>query len=107
MKVPLAVSGDHRAPGLPDVPTLAEAGVKDFESSSAWGVSAPAGTPRAVVARLNDEVGAVLEMPDIIEKLLGQGAEPRRGSPEQFTAVLKAESEKNREMLLRIGLKSD
>jgi tripartite-type tricarboxylate transporter receptor subunit TctC len=103
----LAVSGDHRAPGLPDVPTMAEAGVKDFESSSAWGMSAPAGTPRVVVEKLNDAVGAVIEMPDIVEKLLAQGTEPRRASPEQFTATLKAESEKNRLVLARIGIKAE
>jgi len=103
----LAVSGDHRSPALPDVPTLAESGVKGFESSTAWGISAPAGTPRAIVMRVSQEVGRVLEMPDIAEKLLAQGAEPRPGSPEQFIAVLKAESEKHREVVRRIGLKPE
>ena len=103
----LAVSGEKRTPALPEVPTLSEAGVKDFESSSVWGISAPSATPAAAVKRLNEDIGAVLQMPDIIEKLLAQGAEPRHGTPEQFTALLKADWEKQRGVLRRIGFKAE
>lgn len=104
---PLAVSGEKRSPALPDVPTLAEAGVKDFEASSLWGISAPAATPAFAVKKLNEEIGAVLQMPDIVEKMLAQGAEPRFGTPEQFTALLRADWEKQRGVLQRIGFKAE
>ncbi len=104
---PLAVSGEKRSPALPDVPTLAEAGVKDFEASSLWGISTPAATPPAAVKKLNEEIGAVLQMPDIVEKMNAQGAEPRHGTPEQFTALLRADWQKQRGVLQRIGFKAE
>jgi tripartite-type tricarboxylate transporter receptor subunit TctC len=104
---PLAVSGEKRSPALPGVPTLSEAGVKDFEASSLWGISAPATTPLTAVRKLNEEIAAILQMQDIVEKMLAQGAEPRYGTPEQFTALLRADWEKQRGVLQRIGFKSE
>jgi tripartite-type tricarboxylate transporter receptor subunit TctC len=104
---PLAITGEKRSPALPDVPTMSEAGLAGFESSSSFGISAPRGTPPAVVKRLNSEVAAVLQMPDIVEKLLAQGVEPRSATPEQFTALLRSESEKYRAVLQRIGFKAE
>jgi len=104
---PLAVSGEKRSPAPPGVPTLSEAGVKDFESSSLWGLSAPAATLAFAVKQLNEEIGAVLQMPDIVEKMLAQGAEPRFGTPEQFTALSRADWEKQRGVLQRIGFKAE
>jgi tripartite-type tricarboxylate transporter receptor subunit TctC len=104
---PLAVTGEKRSPALPDVPTMSEAGVKGFEASSSFGISAPRATPPAVVKRLSSELAAVLQMPDLVEKMLAQGVEPRFGTPEQFTALLRAESEKYRGVLQRIGFKAE
>ncbi len=101
----LAVTGEKRSPALPDVPTMAETGVSSFESSSAYGISAPRATPPAAVKRWNNEVAAVLRMPDIAEKFLALGLEARFGTSEQFTALLQAESEKQRAVLQRIGFK--
>src|SRR6266568_3900074 len=64
-------------------------------------------TPAFAVKKLNEEIGAVLQMPDIVEKMLAQGAEPRHGTPEQFTALLRTDWEKQRGVLQRIGFKPE
>ena len=101
----LAVTGEKRSAVLPGVPTLAESGVTNFESSTSFGISVPSATSPAVVQRLSNDVAAVLQMPDVVEKLLVQGVEPGARTPEQFTAYLRAESEKFRGVLQRIGSK--
>jgi len=103
----LAVTGDRRSPALPDVPTMAEAGVNDYEASGSFGISVPQGTPPDIVKKLNREVSAALRAPDMIEKLLAQGVEPRSGTPEEFTARLRADFERYRELLPRIGIKPE
>ena len=103
----MAVTGNRRSPTLPDVPTMAEAGIPGFESSSAYGISAPRGTPPAVVKRWNDELAAVLALPDVAEKFIAIGIEPRFQTSEQFTAFLHAESDRQRELLARIGFKPE
>jgi tripartite-type tricarboxylate transporter receptor subunit TctC len=103
----LAVTGEKRSPALPDVPTMAEAGVKDFESNASWGFSVPRGTPPDIVRKLNGEVSAVLRMPDIVDKILAQGVEPRSGTPEEYTALLRAEFENYRILLPRIGIRPE
>jgi tripartite-type tricarboxylate transporter receptor subunit TctC len=84
----LAVSGKHRLPDL-DVPTFAEAGVKGLDFSLWFGLNAPAGTPAPVVAKLNKEVTAVLDMPDVKAKLLPQFIFPASNTPEEFGAFIR------------------
>ena len=103
----LGVTGARRSPVLPDVPTIAEAGVKDFESTSNYGFSVPRETPPAIVAKLNAEIRAVVSSPDVAEKLIAQGLEPRTGTSEEFTAVLRRDWEKNASLIQRIGFKAD
>ena len=91
----IAVTSTQRAPALPDVPTIAESGLPGFEATSWFGVVAPAGTPPAIVARLNADVNQWLQTPDAREKLLAQGAAAAGGSPEQFAAYIRAETEKS------------
>ena len=86
---------------------MAEAGLLGFESSSCYGISAPRATPTSVVNRWNSEATAVLKMPEIAEKFLALGLEPRFGTSEQFTAFLRAESERQRGVLQRIGFKPE
>lgn len=90
----LAVTSSKRLPVLPDVPTMVESGVPGFESYNWQGLVAPAGTPRAIVERLNREVGAILAMPEVRDAIVGQGSQPSGGTPEQFTAFVKAETAK-------------
>jgi tripartite-type tricarboxylate transporter receptor subunit TctC len=90
----LAVTGLSRAAAMPELPTLAESGVPGYESLSWSGLAAPAGTPRAVIARLNRDANAILASAEMREKLAAQGAEAIGGPPEAFGAHVRAEREK-------------
>jgi tripartite-type tricarboxylate transporter receptor subunit TctC len=103
----IAVTSLKRAPVLPDIPTINESGLPGFEASSWFGVLAPAGTPPAVIARINAEVNKWLQSADAREKLLGQGAEAAGGSPEQFGTFIRAESEKWAKVVKASGAKVD
>jgi tripartite-type tricarboxylate transporter receptor subunit TctC len=103
----IAVTSMKRAPALPDIPTINESGLPGFEASSWFGVLAPAGTPASIVTRINAEVNKWLESADAREKLLGQGAEAAGGSPEQFAAYIRVESEKWAKVVKASGAKVD
>ena len=87
----LAVAGAERAAALPDLPTMAEAGLPGFEASSWFGMAAPAGTPTALTARINAAVLAALAEPVLRERLASAGAEPGRLDVEGFTRFVAAE----------------
>jgi len=87
----LAVTAPARARSLPDVPTMAEAGVPSFEVTSWFGLLVPAGTPPAIVARLNAETVKVLGRDDVKASLAAQGLEVAPSTPEQFAAHIKSE----------------
>ena len=91
---PLAVSSATRIPLLKDVPTMAESGLTGFESYNWQGIIAPKGTPGAIVQRLNREINAILQMPDMREAITSQASEPVGGTPEDFAAFIKAEAAK-------------
>jgi tripartite-type tricarboxylate transporter receptor subunit TctC len=80
----LAVTTATRYPELPDVPTMQEAGVPGYEATAWFGMLAPRGTPRSVIARINAEVNKALALPDVKEKLAQQGAVASAWTPEQF-----------------------
>jgi len=88
---PLAVTSAKRSSSLPDVPTVAESGFKDFDVSTWYGLFAPAGTPAAVVATLNAEVNKLLGTADMKAAIHAQGAEPQALTPAQFDALLKTD----------------
>ena len=87
----LAVTGSRRAPALPNVPTWQEAGVPNADVINYWGIVAPAGTPREIVARINAEVNRVLVQQDVKERLDKEGAEVVAGPPERLGAILEAD----------------
>lgn len=87
----LGVTTEKRAAALPNVPTLAEAGVPNYAFDSWFGILAPAGTPRDVIKRLNTEVAKALALPDVKEKLLTLGAEATPSTPEAFDTFIAAE----------------
>ncbi|QNP57763.1 Bug family tripartite tricarboxylate transporter substrate binding protein [Paenacidovorax monticola] len=91
---PLAVTTAKRSPELPDVPTIAEAGVPGYEATSWFGLFAPAGTPAPVVAQLNKAIVKVLNLPDVKKKIAEQGGEVVAETPEQFAAFIQKESVK-------------
>jgi tripartite-type tricarboxylate transporter receptor subunit TctC len=90
----LAVTSSQRLALLPDVPTMAEAGLPGFESYNWQGVVAPAGTPRAIVERLNRELNAILALPAQRDAILATGSEPAGGTPEQFRDLIRTETVK-------------
>ena len=87
----LAVAGQQRLPQLPEVPTLIESGLAGFEVSSWSGLMAPAGTPPAIIARLNAETVKILALPEVRATLLAQAALPVGSTPEQFRAYIAEE----------------
>jgi tripartite-type tricarboxylate transporter receptor subunit TctC len=84
----LAVTGAHRSSAFPNVPTLGEAGLQGFELSPWFGLLAPAGTPDAVVRKINADVAEALRDRDLLEKFAANGADPYATSPDQFARVL-------------------
>ena len=89
---PLAVTGSKRLPFLPQVPTFAEAGLPAFDEKPWYGLFAPAGTPKPIVDRLAAEITKIVSLPAVKEAMEKQGIEPLISTPEQFTALMKAES---------------
>ena len=87
--VPIAVTSAKRSTSLPDVPTVAELGMKGFDVSTWYGVFAPAGTPAAVVTTLNTEINKLLATPDMKAAIQAQGAEAQAMTPAQLNTLLK------------------
>ena len=88
---PLAVTSIRRSTSLPDVPTVAELGYKDFDVSTWYGLFMPAGTPKDIVAKVGAEVNKLLDTPDMKAAIHAQGAEVQSMSPEQFSSLLKTD----------------
>jgi tripartite-type tricarboxylate transporter receptor subunit TctC len=103
----LAITGKRRWPDLPEVPTFAEGGLADYDASSWYGFHAPAGTPRAIVDKLNRELVRIVRLPDIQDKLRQMSAEPVGNTPEQFDAFVKAEIAKWGKVIRALNLKID
>ncbi|HWI15762.1 MAG TPA: tripartite tricarboxylate transporter substrate binding protein [Burkholderiales bacterium] len=103
----IAVTSAQRAPGLPDMPTVAESGVPGFVVVNWFGMIAPARTPHAIVSRLNAEIVRALQQPDVRAKLTGEGSEIVGDTPAQFAAFLRADFEKWGKVIRASGLKVD
>ncbi|MFM9980575.1 MAG: Bug family tripartite tricarboxylate transporter substrate binding protein [Burkholderiales bacterium] len=103
----LGASSTKRLAVLPDVPTLIEAGVPDFDLTTWYGVWAPAGTPKDIVARLNAEIVRLVVMPDMKEKLAGLGVEASAFTPEQFAAFNRTEYERWGRIVRAANIKLD
>ncbi len=91
---PIAVASPKRLSELPDVPTMAEAGLPDFHVLSWNGLAAPANTPRPIIDKLNKEVNRILNMPDVKKQLQALGADPVGGTPAEFANYVNAETKK-------------
>jgi tripartite-type tricarboxylate transporter receptor subunit TctC len=93
--------------GLPDVPTFEESGVADFRVGGWYGILAPAGTPRPVVMRLNKEIIAAVQAPEVRSRFADALVTPGTGTPEDFTAFLKAEAARWSQLIKTVGIKVD
>jgi tripartite-type tricarboxylate transporter receptor subunit TctC len=103
----LAVTGTHRASWIPDVPTFAELGYKEFDGQTFTGLFAPAGTPAEIVARLHDTMAAILKDPSIVERFNALGAEAVMMTPAEFKSYLEAEDGKWIPVVRKANLKAD
>lgn len=103
----IAITSAQRSPMLPDLPTVAESGFPGFDVQSWFGLAAPAGTPRAVVERINVEMNKVLAMPDVRKRLADLGATPDPGTPEQFRTWIGAEVKRWQGVVKQSGAKAE
>jgi tripartite-type tricarboxylate transporter receptor subunit TctC len=103
----LAVTHARRNPALPDVPTIAEAGVKGGESGSWIALLAPAGTPQSIILKLNSDVKDVVADPGVRDKLIGQGAVPQSGTPAELQKLIDADRERYGKIIRDKGLKAE
>jgi tripartite-type tricarboxylate transporter receptor subunit TctC len=101
----LAITSATRSNLLPDLPTLAESGVPGFDVALRYGMVAPAGTPAAVIARLNKELNTALQSEDVKSRLTTEGAEALPGTPEAYAADIDADEKKWGGLVRKLGLK--
>jgi tripartite-type tricarboxylate transporter receptor subunit TctC len=105
---PLAITAAKRHPDFPNVPTMTEAGVPGFDHVGAWfGIVAPAGTPPAIVARLNEAIDRSLSKPEVHERLVGMGMVPVGGSPSAFKSFLEQDSVRWTALIKAAGIKAE
>jgi tripartite-type tricarboxylate transporter receptor subunit TctC len=103
----LAVTGKRRTTLLPEVPTLDELGVPGYEAGSWYGILAPAGTPRAIVAKLHAAIVHALAQPEVRERLVGEGAEVIGSTPEAFAAHITAELARTGKLVRAAGIRME
>ena len=103
----IAVTTERRSPSTPELPTIAETGVAGYEAGSWYGLSAPAGTSKEIIARLHAETIKVLGLPDVKERLFNAGFEIVTSTPEQFAAFTRNEIQKWGKIVKAAGLKVD
>jgi len=103
----LAVTTRKRSPATPELPTMQEAGVPGYEVAGWYGMLAPAGTPPAIINKLNREVVRIVHLPDVTEKMAVDGSEPVGSSPTEFAAHIKSEVEKWRDLIHKTGIKTE
>jgi tripartite-type tricarboxylate transporter receptor subunit TctC len=103
----VAVTTAARSPAAPDIPTIAESGVRNYEVSQWYGLLAPAGTPANVIERLNLEINKALKQPDVVARLQAEGADPAGGSAQEFGAFFAAEIVKWTNVVRKAGIRAD
>jgi tripartite-type tricarboxylate transporter receptor subunit TctC len=103
----LALVAPQRSAALPEVPTVAEAGLRDFEVTTWYGILAPAATPRPIITRLNAEIVQLLHAPELRDRLAAMGTDPVSSTPEEFADLIKREIAKWGKVVREAGLKAD
>lgn len=103
----LAVTSAKRVAALPDLPTVAESGVPKFDVSSWFGVFLPAGVPKPILTKMNGEIRRIVDIPDVRQKLVSQGADPETNTPEEFAAYVKSEMAKWGKVVRDTGARAD
>ena len=103
----LGVTSEKRSGALPQLPTISEAGVKGYHVETWYGALAPAGTPAAIVGKLNTEIARAVKRPDMQERMASEGAEPIGGTPAQFATFLESEIKKWGAIIRESGVRGD
>ena len=103
----LAVTSLKRSPTMPELPTVSESGIPGFEVDVWYGVLAPAKTPKPVIARINQDMRKILEMPDVKQRLADQGAEAASSTPEEFGARIRADIAKWAKVVKNAGIQPE
>jgi tripartite-type tricarboxylate transporter receptor subunit TctC len=103
----LATTGSSRSPALPDLPTVAEAGVPGYEASLWYGFTGPARLPPDILARLHSALVAALQSPDVRERLASQGLDPQQNTPEEFSKLLAADIGRWAKVIQRAGVQAE
>jgi tripartite-type tricarboxylate transporter receptor subunit TctC len=103
----LAVANAKRSPSIPDVPTFAEAGVKEMEFATWYAIMAPAGIPKDIVNRLNQEIGTALDSADMKQSFATQGAEPTKFTPDELGAFVKAQIARFARMIKELSIRAE
>lgn len=101
----LGVSSSQRTAAAPDIPTVAEAGVPGFEALSWFGLLAPAKTPKGVIDKLAAETARILNLPDVRERIVGLGAQPVGGTPDEYARFIRSETVKWEKVIRAAGVK--
>ena len=103
----LAVGSARRAKAVPDIPTVAESGVPGFESTTWWGLVAPAKTPASVVGKLSAQIEHILADADVAQRMAAQGSEVQSSTPEGLARFMREESARTRKVIASAGIKSE
>ena len=101
------MSTSKRTSSLPDVPTADEQGLKGYDANTNGGFLAPAGTPKAIVDKLNAEINAALKLPDVRAKLEAAGIEVQGGTPQAYAALIKSDLAKWGKVVKAAGIEAD
>ncbi len=104
---PLAVSGTQRLAALPEVPTVAEAGLPGYEVVGWLGIVAPRGTPQPIIIRLNTELNRIMQMPDMVQRMREQGTSITTGTPEEFGRYIRAEIDRWAQVTREAGVRAE
>jgi tripartite-type tricarboxylate transporter receptor subunit TctC len=103
----IAVSTARRSPAAPEIPTLDESGLPGFDEGGQHGIMIPAATPREIVAKLNQEIVRAVQSPEVRKRLMSEGAEVIGNTPEQYTAVIRADVEKWAKVIKATGIRAN
>jgi tripartite-type tricarboxylate transporter receptor subunit TctC len=103
----LGVTSTKRAGGVPDIPTIAEAGLPGYEAVQWFGLLAPAATPREIVSRLHTETVRALQSAEVKNRLSADGADPVGSTPEEFAAFLRSETAKWAKVVKQAGIQPE
>jgi len=103
----IALAGEKRSVGAPEIPTMIEAGLPGYVVSGGFGLLAPAATPREIIRKINAEAVKVVKMPEVRERLAGEGADPVGNRPEEYDAYIRSDIEKWMKVVAKAGIKPE